>query len=109
MFIINVVNKRKHKPTPDDFYCGRPSPLGNKYSHIEKETLAKFVVKSREEAISKHREDFIVEIKTEGEIRDAFLKIWKHLMEHGRANLICWCAPKSCHCDTIKQSLLEQL
>lgn len=109
MFIINVVNKRKHKSTSHDFYCGRPSPLGNPFSHLTTGTLAKFVVGSREESITKHKEYFLEELKKDGKVKGEFLKIWKHVMEHGTANLICFCAPQSCHCDNIKEELLNQL
>ena len=109
MYTINVVNKYKHKSTPHDFICHRPSPLGNKYTHIPNGTVAKFVVKNREESIQKHKEDFIKEIETDEEIKNAFMKIYNHLKEHKIVNLICYCAPKSCHADTIKEELLKQL
>lgn len=109
MFAINVVNKRKHASTPHDFYCGRPSPLGNDYSHIPKGTLAKFVVKDRDESIRRHREDFLEQMETEGPVKAAFLKIYDHLVDHKIVYLICWCAPQSCHCDTIKEELLKKL
>ena len=109
MYIINVVNKRKHKPTEHDFYCGRPSLLGNPFTHIPKGTLAEFVVKSREEAIIKHKEYFLKEFIVNEEVRKEFFKIYDHLTKHFIVNLLCWCAPKSCHCDTIKECLRKQL
>lgn len=109
MYTINVVNKYKHTPTSHDFYCGRPSPLGNKYSHLAKGTLAEFVVESREESIKKHKEDFIKEIEVEGKARDAFFAIYDHLQKHKEVNLICWCSPQPCHCDTIKGELLKRI
>ena len=108
-YIINVVNKRKHKSTPNDFYAGRPSVLGNPYSHIPKGTLAKYVVKSREESISKHREDFYNRIETDKSLKGEVSKLVNHLKENGEINLICFCAPLSCHCDTIKEYLLNIL
>lgn len=42
---------------PYDVYIGRPSKWGNPFTHIaDKETLAEFIVESREEAIDKYRE-----------------------------------------------------
>jgi len=104
---INVVNKRKHKSTPHDFYCGRPSVLGNPYSHIPKGTLAKFVVKNREKSIEKHKENFHKEIKSNEDLKKQINRILNHLKENGEVNLVCWCAPLSCHCDTIKEYLLD--
>jgi len=110
-YIINVVNKRKHKSTPNDFYCGRGknSQLGNPYSHIPKGTLAKYIVKNREESISKHKEDFYKRIESDKELKDEVTKLINHLKEYGEINLICWCSPQSCHCDTIKEYLLNLL
>ena len=49
-----VVNLNKE---PYDIYIGRGSKWGNPYTHIsDKETLAKYVVSSREEAMLKYRE-----------------------------------------------------
>lgn len=108
-YIINVVHKRKHKYNPHDFYCGRPSVLGNKYSHIPTGTKAQFIVATREEAIAKHKEDFYKSIETDKFVREELMKIAEHLKQHGQINLVCWCAPKSCHCDTIKEYLLQLL
>lgn len=103
---ITVVNKRKHKPTPHDFYCGRPSVLGNPYSHIkDKKTLAEFVVENREEAIEKHREYFYKEMEHNETMQKEFMKIQSHLEKFGKVNLVCWCSPAKCHCDTIKEYL----
>ena len=107
MYTINVVHKRKHKSTPHDFYCGRPSPLGNPFSHLKKGTSAKFLVNSREEAIKKYEENFPEEF-IKKEVNDYFFKIYNHLMEHKIVNLVCWCAPLSCHADIIKQELEDQ-
>lgn len=112
MYHIKVVNFRKHKATSNDFYCGRGrgSVLGNKYTHIQdKETQANYIVKTREESIQKHKEDFIKEIEIEGKIKEAFFNIYDHIRKYKQANLICWCAPKSCHCDTIKEELIKRL
>ena len=47
-----VVNARIQKY---DIYIGRPSRFGNPYSHLAN-TLAKFQVATREEAVAKYRE-----------------------------------------------------
>lgn len=104
--VINVVNKHKHKPTPDDFYCGRPSPLGNPYSHIPKNTLAQYIVASRAMAIKKHQEDFYKDIENNPAVRTELMNLIEHLRKNGKINLVCWCSPLPCHCDTIKTYLL---
>ena len=52
-----MVRLVKCNKEPYDVYIGRPSIWGNPYTHHkDKETLAEFIVHSREEAISKYRE-----------------------------------------------------
>jgi hypothetical protein len=36
-------------------------------------------------------------------------RITQRINEGKSVALYCWCAPKRCHCDTIKQIVLEQL
>jgi hypothetical protein len=85
----NVVNKRKHVPTPNDVYIGRPSKFGNPFSHKDG-TLAQFRVSTREEAVARYRE---------------WIQAQPHLMaalpELAGKTLICWCRPASCHGDVL--------
>lgn len=68
-----------------DIYIGRPSKWGNPFSH-ENNTLAKFKVASREEAIAKYAQWII---KQENLLKD--------LTELKDKILGCWCYPKPCH------------
>lgn len=78
-----------------DIYIGRPSKWGNPYTHIsDKDTLAEFVVSSREEAIEKYR-DYIL---NKPELLEA-------LNELEGKTLGCWCKPKSCHGDILLELL----
>lgn len=92
-----VVHCKKEKY---DVYIGRPSKWGNPFTHInDHKTLAKFLVKTREESIIKYREWI-----TEGD--------GKHLLNDlhelkGKV-LGCWCKPKSCHGDVLVE-LVEKL
>ena len=74
------------KKNPYDVYIGRPSKWGNPYSHREG-TLAKFKVKSREEAVDKYREYILNSPELLSicatELKDKVLG--------------CWCAPLLCH------------
>jgi hypothetical protein len=63
-----VVNKRKSRY---DVYIGRGSIFGNPYSH-KSGTLAKFIVKNREEAILKYKEYFYNRLETDD---DFLLKV----------------------------------
>jgi len=84
----SVVHFRKD---PYDVYIGRGSKWGNPFSHKE-DTLAKFQVGSRKEAIEKYEE---------------WIKAQPHLMESLHElkdkTLGCWCKPQSCHGDVLKK------
>lgn len=109
MYKINVVNKYKHKPTPNDWYCGRPNPLGNRFSHRPKKGLAEIQVATREESIQRYEQDFPDRMEQDKAFRDEFNRIREHLIAHGEVNLLCYCAPLSCHCDVIKTNLEDSL
>jgi hypothetical protein len=80
---------------PYDVYIGRPSDWGNPFTHIkDKSTRAEFIVRNREEAISKYREWVISQPE-----------MMKRLEDLRGKTLGCWCKPKSCHGDVIIELL----
>lgn len=79
------------KKSPYDIYIGRPSIWGNPFSHLPN-TLAKFKVKDRDEAISKYREYLL-----------SNQKLMNQLFELKGKILGCWCKPKSCHGDILAE------
>ena len=107
--MINVVNKRTHKPHHFDFYIGRGSALGNPFTGSKElsKTKAQFQVSSREEAIEKYREWLLEQIYSGNqEVRDAMNRIYL-MAKAGGLNLVCYCKPHACHGDVIKE-LIEQ-
>lgn len=87
------------KKEPYDVYIGRPSKWGNPFTHKDDgETLAKYTVSSREEAVESYR-DWI----ENGEGKH----LLKDLPELKGKTLGCWCKPLSCHGDILK-SLVEK-
>lgn len=107
---IKVVNKHWHKPTPDDVYVGRGSPYGNRYSWLPG-TPPKFLVKDREEAIEKYREWFEKQCENNQIFRASLMSMARYNTEISRdgINLVCYCAPASCHGDVIKKYLDNEL
>src|ERR1035437_1059885 len=108
--MIRVVNKHTHKPTPNDYYAGRGSVLGNIFTSKPLEaTKAQFQCSSREESVAKFEEylkDKIVQ-KRVGickALNDIYL-----LAKKGDVNLVCFCAPKLCHLNVIKDIVNEKL
>ena len=70
---------------PNSIYCGRPSKYGNKFI-IGKDG-------PRKEVIEKHRQMVLADPILQAEIKK----------DLAGKNLICWCAPKLCHCDVLLQ------
>ncbi len=89
-----VYNKR-HKDVPKDaVYVGRPTKWGNPWSHLPN-TTAKYKVATREEAVEKFREYAYNHVHTS----DLFMADVRN--ELRGKDLVCWCAPKSCHADVL--------
>jgi len=105
---IQVVNKNNHEISEFDYYIGRPSILSNIYSH-RPNTTAKYVVNSRTEAIDSYIlyfEDMLIN-------NEKFLKELEYLLNFFKKNnklyLVCYCKPKRCHGDVIKDYLIKRL
>jgi hypothetical protein len=80
-----------------DVYIGRPGRFGNPFSHKEN-TLAKFKVESRKEAIKKFKEYLLSLDKNELDII---------LNELKGKTLGCWCKPKLCHGDVYVELIIN--
>ena len=102
--MLQVVNKHWHKPTPNDIYIGRGSPLGNKWSHMEN-TKAEHKVSTREEAISKYSENFHHAMMNDALFARGVDIITETLLRGQDVNLVCYCKPASCHGDVIKKHI----
>jgi hypothetical protein len=108
-FKINVVNKHQHKPTVNDFYIGRGSPVGNQYSHLDN-TKALYKVNTREEAVEKYEIQLKMDIAARRvEVVNFLNEIYLKLKAGEEVNLICYCAPKMCHGDVIRKIILSKL
>lgn len=75
-----------HRKSSYDVYIGRPSKWGNPFSEQEN-TLAKFKVSSRKEAIEKYEEW----VRSQPELMESIKRELK-----GKV-LGCFCFPKMCH------------
>lgn len=106
---IKLVNIKNHIPTEYDFYIGRPSVLGNIYSH-KKESIADIIVESRDVAVDKYKEYFYDRIESGDKVFiDELDKMYNFYKEHGKLNICCWCFPKRCHGEVIKDYLENKL
>lgn len=83
-----VLNKYKDGIPQDAVYIGRGSPWGNPFSHMTG-TKAQWVVSSREEAIERFKNEV--------------LPLLDVTPLRGK-DLVCFCAPKSCHGDVLMEA-----
>lgn len=96
---IIVVNKKFYKGPSE--YVGRPSILGNPFSHKEK-SIAKYKTETVEEAIEKYKIWLKQKIDSGDEAVINELCRLKLLSEKGDLYLGCWCVPfGECHAETI--------
>jgi len=92
--MITVVHKYVE---PDHVYCGRGSVLGNPfkmYSEIQ-----------RDEVCEQYRKYFYEKVVSDDPVILAELNRILNIARVLPVRLGCFCAPKRCHCDTIKEYL----
>mgnify|MGYP001563450323 CR=1 FL=1 len=86
-----VWNKRDPNTPKDAVYVGRPTIWGNPFSHLPSVWATQ--VPTREDAITAYREWISsdaaagLRAKAKDELRNR--------------DLVCWCAPRSCHGDVL--------
>lgn len=94
--MIVVINLHRQQPR-EAVNVGRPSPLGNPFSHLEG-TRAAYRVASRKEAVDRYR-DWLRQAWLRGDraVVTALADLAAHYRREGRLVLGCWCAPQPCH------------
>ena len=102
---IIVENKRTYKGPGE--YIGRPSLLGNPFSHIKGKTLAKYLVNSRDESIERYGPWAREQIASDPNFRGEFFRLVRKYQSEGFLILICWCKPLSCHGDILAEMIKE--
>ena len=93
MSSVTVVNL---KNSSADFVCDRTSPLGNPFV-LEHEIQRAFV-------ISQYNIYFHTNLNPDY-APEGFLEYLDKILQEAKVRPItlgCWCAPKKCHCDIIK-------
>jgi hypothetical protein len=111
--MIQVVNKRTHKPTPDDFYIGRGSVMGNPYHSKESNhPQALYKVETVEEAIGGYEKYLEYSYFNDVSIHETIRGLIDRELNGEDTNLVCYCAPNKCHGDVIKnfvEDAVEQI
>ena len=104
---ITIVNRRdgEHRGAT---YCGRPSPLGNPFRITQN--------RDRDASIKAYRALLTV-IMSEfpsarsNKHRETYEALQDLIQQYEDGNdlvLECWCAPRPCHCEVIKEVILER-
>lgn len=103
--MIKVVNKKTHKPTPDDFYIGRGSCMGNPYHHKESDhPQALFKVNTVEAAIMGF-ENYLNNAILSGDpgVCNFINTLIIRELTGKNSFLVCFCDPDPCHGTVIKK------
>ena len=107
--IINLRTKQSY-----DFRCDRQSPVGNPYfmhNEGERDLVCEKYFKLFDQIM--HDDSLADNAKARGmtstvkEFRDYIHCIEQHYATHGTVTLACWCSPKRCHCETIREWLIN--
>jgi hypothetical protein len=102
--MIKVIHKKDADKYDNVFYVGRGSALGNPYTSIQdRQTQAEFVVDSRKESIQCFKDYLLKKIEEKDDkICVTMNEIYTSALK-GDVYLACYCKPKSCHGDVIKE------
>lgn len=93
-----------------NYYIGRPSVLGNPFSHNGVKTVFKTLTfKTREEAIAAYEKYFDKMYGSDDEFTKAFDEIYEHYKNGEDIYLQCFCKPLACHGDIIANKLQKKL
>jgi hypothetical protein len=104
--MIRIGNlKNGFNPNAHQFKVDRTTPLGNPFYMADES--------HRDEVCERYESWFqhLLQEHKEGKRYQAFCQL-RHLLEEARKGdivLMCWCAPKRCHAETIKAWLETQL
>lgn len=109
---VQIINLRTGQPY--DFRCDRESPVGNPFA-MHHESARDKVCEQYESLFDQTMHDDTLDDNivgllfnsNVGKFRAYIQEIVNFHNQHGHVTLACWCAPKRCHCETIKQWILN--
>ena len=107
--MISIHNLHIESGYKHEFLIDRSTPLGNPFSHLP-DTRAQFKVSSRAEAITKYKQWLPEQVKAGNKpLISNLYNIYKTIKSGNTAHLMCWCRPKPCHGEVIREFLLKEL
>jgi len=99
---IRVVNKKTHDGPGE--YIGRPSILGNPFSHLS-HVKGVTQVATRDDAVALYEQWLRAQYRICKDIRDELEHLARLYIASGELTLICWCSPKACHGDVLARAI----
>jgi hypothetical protein len=109
IYVYNSHNE-DHTSEKNNFYIGRPSILGNPFSHNGVRSVFKTLTfKTREEAIEAYGKYFDKMYGSDDEFTKAFDEIYEHYKNGEDIYLQCFCKPNACHGDVLADKLQRKL
>lgn len=110
MIHVYNITEENHDEDPNNYFIYRPSILSNPYTHIkDKKTLAKYVVKTREEALKRYETYFDAMYSGNKPFRNLVDDIYEKYKSGETVYLGCFCHPLPCHGDIIAEKLQQRL
>lgn len=111
-----VVVHVKRSIHPNTINVGRPSVLGNPYSHLPHVKHC-ITVPTVEDAVQHYKEWLVDRINTSSAVCDALNHIINVGTKHGTVHLACWCKDETkpypsdhvCHADVIRNVIMTHL
>lgn len=109
---ITVINKRKQAEfshIPKHVYIGRPSVLGNPYLTKESKYVDGPIYKHGEaiDLFNNYLNNPDADVYEMEPLYEAMDEIGLALLEGTDVALVCWCAPRACHGNVIKDHILN--
>ena len=97
--MIRVLNLREYVRDVDEVIVrvDRSSILGNKFK------MKNNSLEERNRVCDEYYKYFMKNVKKEGEFRNEVIKIYRMVKAGKKVALGCWCYPKRCHAEIIKE------
>lgn len=108
--IVYNTNIEDYTNKKNNFYIGRPSILGNPFTHDGKRSnLAKLSFRTREEALEAYKMYFYEMMEGDDDFKNAFNEIYEAYKSGEDVYLQCFCKPLKCHGDFLKEEMQKRL
>ena len=104
IIIKNLRNVGGYKAVLSEPYqvrIDRASVLGNPFRMYDES--------QRDLVCDKYKDYFYNQIKTNKAFVEELLRLYNIAVKYGKLELYCWCAPKRCHGETIKEFIQNML